>query len=100
MTLITIYHYTSLSAFEKIIESGRIRAMHYRDFSDKEELQLECASCLTLSSNIPSDCSDREYRDFLVEGIEAFARDDCQCTSCRSHCAIQSITGTNMRRTV
>ncbi len=47
--------------------------MHYRDFSDKEELQLGVRLLLNAVKQHSIALSDREYRDFLVEGIEAFA---------------------------
>lgn len=69
----TIYHYTSLEAFEKIIETGRIRATHYSHFGDKKELQLGVQLLLDTLKRHSIESCDREYRDFLVEGIKAFA---------------------------
>ncbi len=69
----TIYHYTGLKAFMKIIEAGRIRATHYRDFDDKEELRLGVRLLLDAVKQRSVEPRDREYHDFLVNGIEGFA---------------------------
>lgn len=69
----TIYHYTNLNAFKKIIETGRIWATHYRTFDDTEELGLGVRLLLDAVERHSVGPGDREYRDFLVEGIKGFA---------------------------
>lgn len=74
----TIYHYTGLDPLLKIVESGRIRATHYGDFADKDELRLGVRLLLDAVKKQSIDSHDRKYRDFLVEGIEGFANGQLQ----------------------
>ena len=70
----TIYHYTGLDALKNIVESGKMRASHYRDFDDNNELRLGTHLLLAAVKQHSVEARDREYRDFLVEGIETFAK--------------------------
>ena len=69
----TIYHYTGFDAFLKIIEGGRIRATHY-DFEDKEELRLGLRLLLDAVKEHSVEPRDREYKEFLIQGIEGFTQ--------------------------
>jgi hypothetical protein len=68
----TLYHYTSLGIFQKIVGTKRIRASHYTNFGDKDELRLGARMLLDAVKQHRIDSRDTGYRDFLVEGIEDF----------------------------
>ena len=73
-----IYHHTGLVTFRSILESRVIRATHYRDFEDKNELRLGINALLEAVKRYPVNDTDQEYRDFLIAGIEAFGEGELQ----------------------
>ena len=59
----------------RVGRTGRIRATHYQDFSDKQELNLGVRLLLDAVKQHSIEPSDREYCDFLVEAIEGFGEE-------------------------
>lgn len=75
----TLYHYTSLEAFRSIIATGKFRATHYRHLSgDQQELLVGVDKLLEAVQQHNIDGSQHEYKDYLLETIELFKRDELQ----------------------
>ena len=70
-----LYHYTSIEAFKKIIESGKIHATRYDQMNDESEIQIGVEKLLEFVRKHEVDDSFRDYKNFLISGIEAYKDD-------------------------
>lgn len=67
-----LYHYTSIEAFKSIIETRKIRATRYDQMNDDFELMLGVETILDAVKQHKVDESTREYKQFLLSGVESF----------------------------
>ncbi len=70
-----LYHYTSIEAFKKIIESRKIHATRYDQMNDESEIRIGVERLLEAVRRHGTDDSFRDYKDFLISGIEAYKKD-------------------------
>lgn len=70
-----LYHYTSIEAFRKIVESQKIRATRYDQMNDTSEVKLGIDNLLEAVKKHETDDSFRDYKDFLISGIEGYKED-------------------------
>lgn len=70
-----LYHYTSIEAFKKIFESGMIHATRYDQMNDTSEVQIGVDNLREAVKNLEIDDSFRDYKDFLISGIEGYKED-------------------------
>jgi len=64
-----LYHYTSIEAFRKIVESQKIRATRYDQMNDASEVKLGIDNLLEAVKKHETDDS---FRDYLISGIEGY----------------------------
>ena len=75
----TLYHYTSLTAFESIIATGRLRATHFRHLrGDPREIDLGVDTLLEALCRLKVADDLQGYRQFLIEGVEQFRDEELQ----------------------
>jgi len=67
-----LYHYTSIEAFVSIIESQNMRATRYDQMNDMSEVQLGLDLLLEAVEKYPVDRSYRDYKEFLISGINSY----------------------------
>ena len=70
-----LYHYTSIESFKKIIESRKIRATRYDQMNDISEIELGLKLFLDTVKNYQVDSALRDYKKFLISGIESYKED-------------------------
>ena len=64
-----LYHYTSIEAFRKIVESQKIRATRYDQMNDTSEVKLGIDNLLEAVKKHETDDS---FRNYLISGIEGY----------------------------
>ena len=58
-----LYHYTSIEAFKKIFESGKIHATRYDQMNDESEIQIGVERLLEFVRKHKADDSFRDYKN-------------------------------------
>lgn len=69
-----LYHYTSIEAFQSIIESKKMRATRYDQMNDKRELRTGVQNLLKAIKGHEADASSADYKSFLVSEIQKFGK--------------------------
>lgn len=67
-----LYHYTSIEAFKRILESGTIRATRYDQMNDLSEVQLGVELLLRAVRTHKTDDSTRQYKEFLIARVDGY----------------------------
>jgi hypothetical protein len=73
-----LYHYTSIEAFQSIIESKKMRATRYDQMNDTGELQLGVHNLREAITGHPvgdSLADVKDFKDFLISEIEDYGKD-------------------------
>jgi hypothetical protein len=74
-----LYHYTSLTAFQSILATGKLRAIHFRHLrGDPREIELGVDTLVDALQRLTVTDDLRDYRQFLIEGVEQFRHEDLQ----------------------
>ncbi len=67
-----LHHYTSVNGLRSILDSRKIRATRYDQMNDTSELRIGQQSLLRAVREYEVADALREYKEFLVSGIEGF----------------------------
>jgi hypothetical protein len=70
-----LHHYTSVDSFKRILESRKMRATRFDQMNDESEVQLGVQRLLESVRKHEAHDSHRQYKEFLISGIEGFKGD-------------------------